>query len=78
MMVKMIEEWKEVLLKAWSVRWIVFANALGAAPSLVDNLDAYVDPHTMIKVMMVANFLALMSRFMKQSNMGDKPNAAAE
>jgi hypothetical protein len=72
---KLIDDAKEVLLKAWSVRWILVANALGAAPSLVDGLDSYVSAHTMLKVMILANFAALASRFIKQDNIGGAGDA---
>lgn len=69
----LIDDAKHVLFKAWSVRWILIANALGMAPSLVDGLDAYVSPHTMLLLMMLANCAALVSRFIKQDNI--KPGA---
>jgi hypothetical protein len=65
---RLIDNAKQVLLKAWSVRWILIANALGAAPALVDGLDDYVSPHTTMKLMLLTNIAALVSRFIKQDS----------
>ena len=63
---KLIDNWKQVLAKAWSVRWLLVANLLGAAPVLAEGLDEYVSPRSMLLVMLIANIAALVSRFIKQ------------
>lgn len=69
---KLIDDWKRVLLEAWSVRWIVLANLLGAAPMLIDGLDGQVKPRTLAVLVLLANVAALISRFIKQP---EKPGA---
>lgn len=70
---KIIDEWRHVLLKAWSVRWLLLANVLGALPELVSGLDQYLTPQAMVRLMLIVNIGALVSRFIKQDNI--KPGA---
>lgn len=64
----LIDNWQHVLLKAWSVRWIVIANVLGAAPLLIDGLSDVVSPRSYALLVLMANCAALVARFIKQDN----------
>ena len=68
----LIEDWRRVATKAWSVRWLVLANALALAPEFVGGLNGVVDDRTMVRLVLVANIAALVSRFLKQP---EKPGA---
>jgi hypothetical protein len=70
---KLIDNWKAVLLKGWSIRWILLANVLGAMPMLIAGLDDYVSPHLMLRLMLAANCAAIIARFINQDL--DKPSA---
>jgi hypothetical protein len=74
--VKLIENWKHVLLKAWSVRWIVIANVLGAAPLAVDGLADAMSPRAYASIVLLANIAALVSRFIKQDNIPAEKSGA--
>jgi hypothetical protein len=68
---KLIDDARRVLFKAWSVRWLLISNALGAAPALVEGLDDFISPRAALKLMLVANVAALVSRFIKQDVKAD-------
>lgn len=69
---KLIDNAKHVFLRAWSVRWMLLANLLGAIPILIDGLEAYVSPKSFVKLMIAANVAALIARFIKQDIPGAK------
>lgn len=64
----LIDDAKHVLLRAWSVRWLLVANVLGVLPDLVSGIDAYVEPKTMVRILLIVNVCAMVSRFIKQEN----------
>jgi hypothetical protein len=64
----LIDNWRHVLLKAWSVRWILVGNVLGALPLMIDGLDGVVSPRAYAGLVLAANVGALVSRFIKQDN----------
>lgn len=72
---KLIDDWRAVASKAWSVRWLLVANALAAAPMLTEGLDGVVSPRTFLLLTMLANMAALVSRFLKQGDAPEKPGA---
>lgn len=70
----LIDDAKEVLLKAWSVRWLLIANLLGMLPMLVDGMADYLSPRSALLLMLLANIAALVSRFIKQDNLQAPPD----
>lgn len=67
----LIDDWRDVAAKAWSVRWIVLGNLLALAPMLADGLDGVISDRAMLKVVLVTNIAALIGRFLKQPGKGD-------
>lgn len=67
----LIEDWRHVLARAWSVRWIAASALLAAFPAFVDSVAVYVSPQTALKLTLAANVAALLARFIKQ----DAPDA---
>lgn len=64
-----IENWDHVLLKAWSVRWLLIGNLLGVLPMLFDGLASYVTPQQALVLTLISNMAALAARFIKQDNL---------
>jgi hypothetical protein len=66
MRLRLIENWRQVLAHAWSVRWMFLGNVMAALPLLVDQFQAYVSQRAYAVLLVAANLLAFFSRFLKQ------------
>lgn len=72
---RLIPNWRRVLLRAWSVRLFVLAGLLAGVEAALPFLGELLplSPGILAGVNLVVVMLALVARFVAQSNIGEKP-----
>lgn len=75
---KLIEDAKNVLLHAWSVRLALLAAAFGAAEVALPFFAPFVPPKTMAILAALTSTAAAIARIVAQPDMHDKPGEAEQ
>lgn len=68
---KLIEDWKRVARKAWSVRLMLVAGVLSGAEAIVPMLGAYLPRRAFAVVVFLVVMAALVARFAAQRSMNN-------
>jgi len=68
-----ISNWRDVLKRAWSIRWIIAVTLLGAAGPVLPLIDevVYVPRWLYIPAVFLTGAAALVSRFIPQKGITD-------
>ena len=68
---KLLDDWKRIARKAWSVRLMLAAGVLSGAEAVVPMLGGYLPRRTFAIVVFVVVMGALVARFVAQRSMRD-------
>lgn len=66
--------WRELLLKAWSMKFWTLSVILGMFEMAVPYLDGKISPHTFTVLAALAGLAGMVARLIQQFNL-DKPDA---
>jgi hypothetical protein len=69
--ISLIEDWRRVLKKAWSVRWMIVAGLLSGVEIVLPLFSDSFPRHIFAAMSFFAVFAALVSRFVAQKSMND-------
>jgi hypothetical protein len=68
---KLLDDWKRIARKAWSVRLMLAAGVLSGCEAVVPMLGGYLPRRTFAVVVFVVVMSALVARFVAQRSMRD-------
>lgn len=71
---KLIDEWKLVLRKAWSTRFAAISSVLAVLQAVVPSLDGLIPPSTFAVLSAITAILAIVARVVDQPAMTAQPD----